>query len=144
MTVSFEGERGSGAGVSREFYSLVAQELCNLCPASSAPAAAPLPLFYSDTDDAAEYALHSRGLFPRVLPCGCSDSERASYRLRFELLGRLIAKGLQEKRHVPLPLSTSFFATLQRRVRFAPSTLSLNRYDPFDLFLYSTQLRSLR
>ena len=147
LEVTFDGEAGSGAGVSREFFTAVANALIAKPGAgnsgrsgghaadgssagmgggggssSSAVGTArsrdvELPLFYDESEDGAEHVLHSRGLFPAVPPCGASAGQRQRWRQRFRLLGRVMGKGLQERRLVPIPLSPLLFDVLQDHIR---------------------------
>ena len=137
LEVQFDGDNGSGIGVTREFFAKVAELLMarswdsvrggdhvasspergSVLPAKGATTPLPFtPLWHDDdTLGASAFIMHHRGLFPRVVPT--EPRSRESVLQRFEFLGRLVGVALQDHRTLPLPLSLLFIEALQRCIQ---------------------------
>nr|CCA23237.1 HECT E3 ubiquitin ligase putative [Albugo laibachii Nc14] len=96
MEVAFVGEKGYGAGVTAEFYSIFSQAL------QSKDIGAMLWVRGDEQDDS-EYIRHPNGLFPvphRTVSAFVIEC--------FSTIGRLTGKALMDERLLPLPVSQDF------------------------------------
>jgi len=101
LEVVFRGEGGSGLGVTSEFYSRVAEELCLVAENDRVPCWLP-------NEEGAKGRSTLGVLFPRPLPPGDPSAPAVAARLRF--LGRFVGKVLLDRHVVSLPLSPQFLA----------------------------------
>ncbi|OWF47209.1 E3 ubiquitin-protein ligase HECTD1 [Mizuhopecten yessoensis] len=113
LEIEFELEEGTGLGPSLEFYALIAAEMQRK----------ELGLWLCDDDITNKlerqvdighgmkppgyYIQRAGGLFPAPLPQDSADIPRVEK--LFHFLGTLLAKCIQDKRLIDLPLSRSFF-----------------------------------
>lgn len=136
LEVSFEGDKGSGTGVIREFFSLVAHALQEECdgadtslltsqPPTSQSIASGSAVWYSVDmsasavpDRACRIVHHPAGLFPRPLAVVSRPVLRAC-----GIVGRMIGQALLDGRVFPLPLSVVLFSALLRLVSTNGRTL---------------------
>uniref|UniRef100_A0A7S3CZ44 HECT domain-containing protein n=1 Tax=Palpitomonas bilix TaxID=652834 RepID=A0A7S3CZ44_9EUKA len=99
----FDGESGTGLGVTMEFYSLCAAELQK----------SSLALWVNRANEneegsLSEFTVNSGGLFPVPIPASAKEYLSAAEVL-FSFAGRLAAKAIQDERVVDLPLSELFW-----------------------------------
>ncbi|KAL6517434.1 E3 ubiquitin-protein ligase upl3 [Orobanche minor] len=98
LEVEYFGEVGTGLGPTLEFYTLLSNDLQK----------AELGLWRSSS-----YTIHMPlGLFPRPWPLNAdtsNDSQFSKVIEYFRLLGRVMAKALQDGRLLDLPLSAAFY-----------------------------------
>uniref|UniRef100_A0A453AFU1 HECT domain-containing protein n=2 Tax=Aegilops tauschii subsp. strangulata TaxID=200361 RepID=A0A453AFU1_AEGTS len=118
LEVEYFGEVGTGLGPTLEFYTLLSHDLQRVG----------LGLWRSDSDslEAKKVDSHSPadsrnliqaplGLFPRPWPPSTASSEGSKFFKvveYFRLVGRIMAKALQDGRLLDLPLSTAFYKLL--------------------------------
>eukprot|EP00494_Astrolonche_serrata_P031202 UN31471 len=114
LEVEYFGEVGTGLGPTLEFYTLLSHDLQRVG----------LGLWRSDSDSLEAKKLDSHspadsrnlvqaplGLFPRPWPPSTASSEGSKFFKvveYFRLVGRIMAKALQDGRLLDLPLSTAF------------------------------------
>lgn len=114
LEVIFEGESGTGLGVTMEFYSMSAAEIRRSSVGLWVNLAQESP-----DGEVPEFVVNDGGLFPNPLPPDEPDALK-SVRQYFLYIGRLTAKALQDGRIVDLPLSTCFWrAVLGKPVRLS-------------------------
>uniref|UniRef100_A0A453AFS6 HECT domain-containing protein n=1 Tax=Aegilops tauschii subsp. strangulata TaxID=200361 RepID=A0A453AFS6_AEGTS len=122
LEVEYFGEVGTGLGPTLEFYTLLSHDLQRVG----------LGLWRSDSDslEAKKVDSHSPadsrnliqaplGLFPRPWPPSTASSEGSKFFKvveYFRLVGRIMAKALQDGRLLDLPLSTAFYKLLLGQV----------------------------
>ncbi|VAH41149.1 unnamed protein product [Triticum turgidum subsp. durum] len=118
LEVEYFGEVGTGLGPTLEFYTLLSHDLQRVG----------LGLWRSDSDSLEAKKLDSHspadsrnlvqaplGLFPRPWPPSTASSEGSKFFKvveYFRLVGRIMAKALQDGRLLDLPLSTAFYKLL--------------------------------
>ncbi|CAM0907851.1 unnamed protein product [Alopecurus aequalis] len=118
LEVEYFGEVGTGLGPTLEFYTLLSHDLQRVG----------LGLWRSDSDTSEAKKLDSNsprdarnliqaplGLFPRPWPPSTASSEGTKFFKAveyFRLVGRVMAKALQDGRLLDLPLSTAFYKLL--------------------------------
>ena len=138
LNVNFAGEKGSGEGPTRDFFSSIADELqrrssqdetqkdvdkkiisCNNSLASQEK------LFYHSGSESASHVQHSSGLFPTPLDLTqCCESILQEVSQNFCLIGRCVGKAIKDSHIFPLPLSVNMFAVIQR-ITFSGRVLPL-------------------
>ncbi|GFP97438.1 E3 ubiquitin-protein ligase upl3 [Phtheirospermum japonicum] len=160
LETTFLNEVGSGVGPTLEFYTLVCQELQK----------SRLNMWRECLSaDGARRVNVQEGLFPRPWQPDANDlhvGELFSCAIRhFELLGRVVAKALQDKRILDLPLSIAFCKIilghaleihdiLSFDLEFGKHLLELadivrkleskkKKYEPEDLYLRGTPIEDL-
>nr|XP_027105661.1 E3 ubiquitin-protein ligase UPL3-like isoform X2 [Coffea arabica]XP_027112032.1 E3 ubiquitin-protein ligase UPL3-like isoform X2 [Coffea arabica] len=126
LEVEYFGEVGTGLGPTLEFYTLLSHDLQQVKLGmwrSSASSDEPVMEVDGGTDgktNASLDSLHGErdlilaplGLFPRPWPPNADTSDGSHFSKvvdYFRLLGRVMAKALQDGRLMDLPLSTSFY-----------------------------------
>jgi hypothetical protein len=98
LEVQFEGDQGSGVGVTREFFAKASELLIEK----------ERHLWHQDAGAPdTPFVRHSRGLFPRP---GLAAADADKW---FTYLGRLVGVALQDRRVVPLDVSPLLFEALQ-------------------------------
>lgn len=151
LEIEYFGEVGTGLGPTLEFFTLLSHDLqkrslglwrhednvqanamdidesadARPAPRSGVAPAALVPRGAEVWHEASEYVNAPWGLFPAPLP----ESQRSSSRVvdHFRLLGRTVAKALQDCRLMDLPLSYAFYkAVLGKRV----DLLDIATFDP--------------
>jgi E3 ubiquitin-protein ligase TRIP12 len=159
LEVEYFGEVGTGLGPTLEFYTLVSQELQRSTlgmwrTCSSPKEAVERDVLMADaeednlsqsaakddghhgyTDQSLRFVQAPLGLFPRPFRSNMDSSNESGFskvRDNFCLLGRLMAKALQDGRLVDLPLSTAFYKLVLGQ------ELDLHDIRSFDLQLGST------
>lgn len=136
LEVEYFGEVGTGLGPTLEFYTLVSQELQRSTLGMWRTNSSPKEVVESDvlmpdaeeghlslsatknnthrghTEESGRFVQAPLGLFPRPFPSNTDCSNGSGFskvRDNFCLLGRLMAKALQDGRLLDLPLSTAFY-----------------------------------
>ncbi|CAH9125922.1 unnamed protein product [Cuscuta epithymum] len=116
LEVEYFGEVGTGLGPTLEFYTLLSHDLqkaglgmwrTNLLPHKDG-----VERKNGDSSAGSEQVLAPLGLFPRPWPPSAETSEGQPFFKvieYFRLLGRVMAKALQDGRLLDLPLSTAFY-----------------------------------
>ena len=111
LEVEFRDEIGTGLGPTLEFFTLASREFRK----------SRLYMWREDSSSAPEYLAPLFGFFPRPW----STTEIAKYKKRFAdvidhfvLLGRLVAKALQDGRVLDLPFSKPFYKLMIGQVQF--------------------------
>jgi E3 ubiquitin-protein ligase TRIP12 len=128
LEVEFFNEVGTGTGPTLEFYTLLSREFqrraLRIWRADAAPPAAPPAAAGDDADD----VVHSRhGLFPTPLAPDATPSAVAHAVEHFKLLGRVVAKAIQDGRMLDLPLSPAFY---RAALGHALSAADVASFDP--------------
>lgn len=126
LEVEYFGEVGTGLGPTLEFYTLLSHELqksgLGMWRSSSSSGG---PSMDIDVDkDIIHVPL---GLFPRPWPSNADTSDGSQFSKAIEyyrLLGRVMAKALQDGRLLDLPLSIGFYKLVLGRVRILYCYLS--------------------
>jgi len=127
LNVNFSGEKGSGEGPTQDFFSSVADEIQKRF-AQTFHSSSQNTMFYHNGAKEDTHVRHSSGLFP--LPVDLSQEKNSHLEVisqRFTLMGRCIGKALKDVHIFPLPLSTQFFALVQRlsfKKRILPTSAS--------------------
>lgn len=98
LEINFSGEKGSGLGPTLEFYSSVAFELQSRRGLGQ-------KLWLSEEDES-DFINQDYGLFPRELAKEAVVAEETKQ--AFSFLGSLVAKVIQDRRIIPLPISSYF------------------------------------
>jgi len=142
LNVNFFGEKGSGEGPTRDFFSSVADELQKRSVDGLSDnedinsSLSRTNIFYHEGSDLETHVHHPSGLFPLpialILPTaltqkGQNSSVNDLISQQFFLMGRCIGKAIKDSHIFPLPLSTQFFSLLQRfsvKGRILPSSSS--------------------
>lgn len=136
LNINFFGEKGSGEGPTRDFFSSVADELQKRSVDGLSDneernsTHCRINIFYHDGSDLETHVHHPFGLFPLPIELtqrGQKSSVNDVISQQFSLMGRCIGKAIKDSHIFPLPLSTQFFALLQRfsfKERVLPSSSS--------------------
>ncbi|KAL8128470.1 hypothetical protein V2J09_017625 [Rumex salicifolius] len=116
LEVEYFGEVGTGLGPTLEFYTLLSHDLqkadLGMWRNSSLQKSSVQKDGDDLTSDAANLIRAPLGLFPRPWPQNSDSSDGSQFSKvieYFRLLGRVIAKALQDGRLLDLPLSTAFY-----------------------------------
>ncbi|KAL6210116.1 hypothetical protein ACLB2K_021054 [Fragaria x ananassa] len=122
LEVEYFGEVGTGLGPTLEFYTLLSHDLqkvrLGMWRSNSSLEKAPMDIDGDDQKDGknnVDIVLAPLGLFPRPWPPNAvaSDGNQFSKVIEyFRLVGRAMAKALQDGRLLDLPLSTAFYKLL--------------------------------
>lgn len=126
LEVEYFGEVGTGLGPTLEFYTLLSHDLqkvrLGMWRSNSSLEKAPMDIDGDDQKDGknnVDIVLAPLGLFPRPWPPNAvaSDGNQFSKVIEyFRLVGRAMAKALQDGRLLDLPLSTAFYKLLLGQV----------------------------
>ncbi len=113
MAVTFQGDKGAGEGVTREFFGLLAGAFAGRRGGGEAHPPPPGLLWHHDGAPDAPFASHAAGFFfaPAAVVV---DAQRPHQHARWTpLLGRTLGKALADGFLLPLPLSASFFEAVE-------------------------------
>ncbi|MFS7930047.1 putative HECT domain, armadillo-like helical, HECT, E3 ligase catalytic domain-containing protein [Helianthus anomalus] len=105
LEVEYFGEVGTGLGPTLEFYTLLSHDLQK----------AGLRMWRCNSPESVVLVLAPLGLFPRPWPLTVDASDGSQFfkiTEHFRLLGRVMAKALQDGRLLDLPLSPAFYKLL--------------------------------
>ncbi|KAJ9560615.1 hypothetical protein OSB04_005775 [Centaurea solstitialis] len=121
LEVEYFGEVGTGLGPTLEFYTLLSHDLqktglrmwrSNSPDASTSVEVDPEEKKGGKTKGVGDLVLSPLGLFPRPWPLTVDSSDGSQFSKvteHFRLLGRVMAKALQDGRLLDLPLSAGFY-----------------------------------
>ncbi|XP_019098561.1 PREDICTED: E3 ubiquitin-protein ligase UPL3-like, partial [Camelina sativa] len=122
LEVEYFGEVGTGLGPTLEFYTLLSHDLQKVALGmwrSNSGDKVSMQIDRDEIEDGKSYAVRDReivqaplGLFPRPWPSTADVSEGGQFHKvieYFRLLGRVMAKALQDGRLLDVPLSTAFY-----------------------------------
>ncbi|XP_010436956.1 PREDICTED: E3 ubiquitin-protein ligase UPL3-like [Camelina sativa] len=125
LEVEYFGEVGTGLGPTLEFYTLLSHDLQKVALGmwrSNSGDKVSMQIDRDEIEDGKSYAVRDReivqaplGLFPRPWPSTADVSEGGQFHKvieYFRLLGRVMAKALQDGRLLDVPLSTAFYKLL--------------------------------
>lgn len=131
LEVEYFGEVGTGLGPTLEFYTLLSHDLQKAALGmwrSNSGDKVPMQIDRDEIEDGKSSAARDRdivqaplGLFPRPWPSTADVSEGTQFHKvieYFRLLGRVMAKALQDGRLLDVPLSTPFYKLILGQVRF--------------------------
>ncbi|KAL6561040.1 E3 ubiquitin-protein ligase upl3 [Orobanche gracilis] len=139
LEVEYFGEVGTGLGPTLEFYTLLSHELqkdgLGMWRSGGASMGSPMEFNVEHSSDKDGIIHMPLGLFPRAWPPNTDSSDGGKFIKVIEyyrLLGRVMAKALQDGRLLDLPLSSAFYRLILGQ------ELDLHDIVSFDLELGTT------
>jgi E3 ubiquitin-protein ligase TRIP12 len=140
LEVEYFGEVGTGLGPTLEFYTLLSHDLqkvgLGMWRANSSSGKPPMEIDGDQhkngkpNDADGDLVQAPLGLFPRPWPPSADTSDGSQFSKvieYFRLVGRVMAKALQDGRLLDLPLSTAFYKLVLGQV----SLLDQEKTNPF-------------
>ena len=119
LEIQYENEVGTGLGPTMEFYTLVSKELqradLSLWKGESVKISSDDVMEAEDELDASEcidYVFAPAGLYPLPMARSTKSSHKNKLKVKFNFVGKFIAKAVLDNRMVDLPFSLPFYQWL--------------------------------
>ena len=118
LEIQYENEVGTGLGPTMEFYTLVSKELqradLSLWKGESVKISSD-DVMEAEDEDASEcidYVFAPAGLYPLPMARSTKSSHKNKLKVKFNFVGKFIAKAVLDNRMVDLPFSLPFYQWL--------------------------------